>query len=317
MNRTRGAAIPFAVLFALGLYVLAWTTFVVASSALRSARTAVTLSELRASAEARLAHEVARGPGAWAERVPVGATVHRGDSSGIESWEAGWTRLTPEVWLVDVIQWPGDGQMPGPPFGASGLAWVLDPATQVASLFDVTVLDSMAVTTRQAAPNLSVRGVDSISIGQLTVDEIAEGLIPLEGVVSPRLVIRSGKCDLTAAENLGDPTGTSVCRDRVSLRAVEERVEIRGGTGHALIAGRGDIVLAEGVLLKGLLLTTGRVRVAEGTFEGLVVAGQGLEIAPGSVVRADRALALSALEEFRRARQQGEFLREIRNLWGR
>ena len=252
-----------------------------------------------------------------ADSVAIGGSGLRGDSSTIRPWRAEWTRLDREAWLVRVTMWPGLEDMPGPPLGGSRLVWALDPQSRVVALADITVQDTGAVTMASVPAGVSIESVDSLTLGLLTVDAIAEGLPPMGGVVAPRIGVRSGLCDTSIVENLGDPTGTSPCRDVVALRRVDEHVEVRGGAGHVLLAGRGDISLTDGVLLRGLLMTAGRVRVLDGTFEGLIIAGGGVEVAPGSVFAPERALALGALEALRRVRSSGRPLRPIRNLYGR
>lgn len=316
VRTSSGAAIPFVLLFTLGLYALSWGTFVLASSALRSARAAVTVSQLVAEAEARLAREVGRGPEAWADSVAIGNTGLRGDSSSVRPWRAEWTRLDREVWLVHVTVWPGEEDLPGPPLGASRLVWVLDPQSRLVALADVTVQDTGAVTITNLPSGVSIEVVDSLMLGLLTVDEVAEGLHRLKGVVTPRIATRSALCDTSIVENLGDPTGSSPCRDIVALRGVDQDLEVRAGTGHVLLAGQGDISLTDGVFLRGLLVTRGTVRVLDGTFEGVIIAGRGVEVAPGSMFVSDRVSALVALEALERVRASGRPLRPIRNLWG-
>lgn len=316
VRTSSGVAIPFVLLFTLGLYALSWGTFVSASAALRSARAAVTVSELVAGAETRLAREVERGPEGWADSIAIGGTGLRGDSSSVRPWRAEWTRLGREAWLVHVATWAGPEDLPGPPLGASRLVWVLDPQSRLIGLADVTVQDTGAETMTIMPSGVSIDVVDSLVLGLLTVDGVAEGLPRLAGVVKPRIATRSGLCDTSIVENLGDPTGSSPCRDVVSLRGVDQGLEVRGGTGHVLLAGQGDISLSDGALLRGLLMTAGRVRVLAGTFEGLIIAGRGVEVAPGSVFIPDRAAALTALEALARVRASGRPLRPIRNLWG-
>ena len=69
-----------------------------------------------------------------------------------------------------------------------------------------------------------------------------EGVEPVSGVLSPRVVTASGRCDTTVAQNLGGPTrhvfpaGHSLLSDdwRGTWRCV-------GGSGHVLLSGRGDV----------------------------------------------------------------------------
>jgi len=316
VRSSRGAAIPFVLLLTLALYAVAWGTFVSASSALRSARAAVTVSELVAGVEARVVREIERGPPGLADSIAIGSSGFRGDSSNVRPWRAEWTRLDRETWLVQATIWPGEEDLPGTPLRAARLVWVLDPQARILALADVTVADTATVTAGNAPPGLTISVVDSLVLGLLTVDGVAEGLPRLAGVVTPRFATRSGECDTSVAENLGDPTGTSVCRDVVSLRGVDQGIEVRGGTGHVLLAGQGDISITDGALLRGILMTAGRVRVLDGTFEGLILAGRGVEVAGESIFVPDRASALLALEALRDVRSSGRLLRPIRNVWG-
>ena len=312
----RGAAIPFALLFSLALYALAWGVFLSSASAVRAARAAVTLSELTSVAHSRIGGEFLRGPGALADTVLVGRSRARVDSTTARRWRADWTRLGREAWLVRVTAWPGPSDTPGPPLTASRLAWVLDPATRVARLADITVGDSARVTMVGPAPGLAVEVVDSIRLGLLDVDQVSSGMPTLSGVVSPRVVTRSGVCDLTVLENLGDPLGVSACRDEVGVRRVETSVEVRGGSGHVLLGGQGDIALTDGAYLRGMLLTTGSVRILDGTFEGLIVAMGGLEVLAGGTFVPDRPYAQAAIAAFLDQRPGAELLHPARNLGG-
>ena len=85
---------------------------------------------------------------------------------------------------------------------------------------------------------------------------------------------------------------------------------------RVVFAGWGDVTLSEGAYLRGLLLTEGVVRILDGTFEGLILAGQGLEVASGATFVAERGYARTALNHVR-TQASGRPLHAARNLDGR
>lgn len=317
MSDRSGAAIPFVLLFSLALYTLAWSVLLSASVVLRSSRAAVTVAELGSEIQARLAREMTLGPKEFADTLPIGWTALRGDSLARRPWRADWTRLDAEAWLVRVTVWPGLIDLPGPPLSASRLAWALDPASRVLRMADITVRDSAIVAIPPRLPNVSTQSVGSIRLGLLNVGQVSKEMLPVTGALIPRVAERRGRCDLNVAENLGDPLGSSACRDAVSTRRLEGPVEVRGGSGHVVFAGWGDVTLSEGAHLRGLLMTEGMVRILDGTFEGLILAGQGLEVASGATFVAERDYARIALDHVRRAEASGRPLHPARNLDGR
>ncbi len=317
MSTRRGVAIPFVLLFTLALYALAWGVFVTASSSLRSARVAVTLSELVAAAQTQVSAQIALGPEAIADTLPIGATATRFDSLDLRATRVGWTRLSTEAWLVRVTAEPRSAEFSGPGVSASRLAWHLDPGLRIDAMADVTVGPGAAVTLAGApASPPSIAIVDSVTVGLLPLDAVMEGVEAVSGVLSPRVVTASGRCDTTVTENLGDPLGTSSCRTFVAQRRLEGDLEVRGGSGHVLLSGRGDVILTSGAYLRGLLLIDGSVLVRDGTFEGLIVAMGGVEVAPGAAFIQERVFARSALEAFAAQRPSSRPLHPARNLFG-
>lgn len=317
MSSRRGVAIPFVLLVTLALYALAWGVFVTASSSLRSARVAVTLSELVTAAQTQLSAQVNLGPDTLANVLPIGATATRVDSLDVRVTEASWTRLSTEAWLVRVTVEPGSADLPGPGVSASRLVWHLDPELRIEAMADVMVGPGATVSFAGAPaspPSIAVE--DSVMVGLLSLDDFMEGVEPVSGVVSPRVVTVSGRCDTTVAQNLGDPLGTSPCRMFVAQRRVEGDLEVRAGTGHVLLAGRGDIILTGGAYLRGLLLIDGSVWVRDGTFEGLIVAMGGVEVGSNAAFIQERVFARSALEAFVAQRPASRPLHPARNLFG-
>jgi len=317
VSSCRGVAIPFVLLVTLALYALAWGVFVTASSSLRTARVAVTVSELFTAVHTQVSAQVSLGPDSLANVVPIGATATRRDSLEVGLITASWTRLSTETWLVGVTAEPGSADLPGPGVSASRLVWHLDPQLRIDDMADVMVGQGATVSfagVPASPPSIAVG--DSVVVGLLSLDDFMEGVEPVSGVLSPRVATVSGRCDTTVPENLGDPLGTSSCRTFVAQRRLEGDLEVRGGSGHILLSGRGDVILTSGAYLRGLLLIDGSVLVRDGTFAGLIVAMGGVDVAPGAAFIQERGFARSALEAFVAQRPASRPLHPARNMFG-
>ena len=101
-------AIPFVLLVTLALYALAWGVFVTASSSLRTARVAVTVSELFTAVHTQVSAQVSLGPDSLAN---VGTDRCYGDPSRLSGGGFDHGQLDKAL----------DGDMAGRSHGGAGI----------------------------------------------------------------------------------------------------------------------------------------------------------------------------------------------------
>ncbi|MGQ0641445.1 MAG: hypothetical protein ACT4P6_11850 [Gemmatimonadaceae bacterium] len=82
----------------------------------------------------------------------------------------------------------------------------------------------------------------------------ATHVLPISQTVSPMPSLTGAACDTTAANNWGDPTRTTACRNRFVIVHAHGDVAINAGMGQGIILGEGDVELRNGAQFVGVIL---------------------------------------------------------------
>ena len=117
---------------------------------------------------------------------------------------------------------------------------------------------------------------------------------PTSGPLTPAPAVAGSACDSSARDNWGEPlrqAAGALCQDRFPIIYVDGDLSIQGGRGQGILLVRGNLDIGGGTEFAGLVVTAGRLRVAEsgGLLVGAVLAlGAGTEpswIGGGAAIR--------------------------------
>ena len=325
-----GAALVVVVLLTLALFALGHGMLALSLGELAASRAAVRHLEARAAADAAV-NRMLSAPGfTWMDTLPRGdaraggtSALGRAESSGVLA------RLSDEAWWVE-----GVGRVGVAESHAARLAWALDPLARVVVLRGaVTIgagspvtlagtLDASApaaveppLTPADCAPwtsALEARYLADPLAAVATLD--AADTLPRLGLVdftsllaevedlaavsgTPGPVEAMGACAVSEPWNWGDPERPwRPCGPHVPLRGSAASLQVSGGVGQALLVVDGDLTLADGARLFGLVVASGMLRVQDGaSLEGLALAAGGVHVASGGRIRGSACWAARAL----------------------
>ena len=325
-----GAALVTVVLLTLAIFALGHGMLAVAVGELAASGAAARHFAAQAAADAAV-HRILGAPGfAWMDSLPRGdpraggtSTLGRAESSGVLA------RLSDEAWWVE-----GVGRVGVAESHAARLAWALDPLARVVALRGaVTVgagspvivagtLDASAPAAvlpplnpadcalwtsafeahYLADPLLPVATLDAVdTLPRLGLVDFRSLLGEVDDLVavggSPAPVETMGACAVSEPWNWGDPERPwRPCGRQVPLRGSAASLQVRGGVGQALLVVDGDLTLADGARLFGLVVASGMLRVQDGaSLEGLALAAGGVHVASGGRIRGSACWAARAL----------------------
>jgi hypothetical protein len=325
-----GAALVTVVLLTLALFVLGQGMLVLALGEVSAARAALRLLEARAAAEGAVADAIRRPPSAWLDSVPVGGSRESGGPAyGRASSSITLLRLAPEAWWVE-----GEGRSGSARARTARLAWALDPLERVLELRGAVTVGAGASAILEGAlelaapataappltasdcapwadtldahylssPLLPVAVLDPAdtlpALGPIDVaDLLALASIRLNGSGAPAPVEVGGVCVTSEAWNLGDPERPwRPCGDHLPLRGAVGDLVLAGGPGQAVLIVDGDVTLAAGARLFGLVVASGELRLEGGAeLAGMALAFGGVRVASGARIDASGCWAALAL----------------------
>lgn len=237
-------------------------------------------------------------------------------------------RLGPETWWASAM----DSEEAVRRVGSAGrLLWWMEPVTRVAALegvvtvgVDATVaVESVIETVGYGAAEAPLTpticeaeigdafaGVWPSALAALDSGLVRPGLglvpfdtllartpVVVDGVGTPEPSEIASRCVVEDIWNWGDPERPSrPCGGHLVVRAAASPLRVSGGTGQGAWVVDGDVVLAEGARLHGLVLASGALVLEDSAeLHGVAVAAGGIRAEAGTRIRGSACWAVRGL----------------------